>query len=104
MNNVIYRNQESWSDALPHKWMLSNAWAWSELKFTFETATVRHTGVGLEPGATAESCNEIESSFDETFDTRECEGHDSVTCGDYDTYPHTVYCNGSCVRARWVHD
>jgi hypothetical protein len=26
----------------------------------------------------------------------ECMGHDSVTCGDYDGYPRTVYCDGSC--------
>jgi hypothetical protein len=58
----------------------------------------------IEQGWDAETDDGIEDSFEETFDQRECEGHDSVTAGDYDTYPHTVYCNGSCIRARWGHD
>jgi len=57
---------------------------------------------GREPAIFVDA--DVERAFDETFDTRECEGHDSVTAGDYDTYPHTVYCDGSCIRARWGRD
>lgn len=37
---------------------------------------------------------EYDESSDD--DTPECLGHDSTACGDYDGYPRTVYCDGSC--------
>jgi len=71
MNNVIYRNQPSYSDARPERWMLSTVWAWSELGFTFETATVRHTqdkGLDLQGiQDLVELDSRVEASFDETF-------------------------------------
>ncbi len=70
MENVIYRNRPRYNTAPPTEWMLHNVWGWSELQFTFETATVLHTqdvSAGWYSSDFA-FVDEVEASFNETFD------------------------------------